>query len=244
MNMPMRATRLTLTVLFICFFALTGTACAKKVQLHSQPVVDAFGNVPPVSITLNGSGAAVAEARDIPVIVAAYGSGYDIHVDLMLIDPQAPATRAELARAAMAAALTLYRMVHADPYDDEDRPIRASVYQTYTAGYEYNVLLGTALFDSKSNDPRDFTFPGPAWKEVAAAERIATDQELAYIQQAQLKRYDWGYHDLEKRQEDLRGIITPAQDAEVSAELGIKPGTVNLAPLVLKPLGERLESVL
>ena len=45
-----------------------------------------------------------------------------------------------------------------------------------------------------------------------------------------------GYHDLESRQEDLRGIITPAQDAEVSAELGIKPGTVNLAPLALKPL--------
>ena len=33
-----------------------------------------------------------------------------------------------------------------------------------------------------------------------------------------------------------QGIITPAQDAEVSTELDIKPGTVNLAPLVLKPL--------
>ena len=102
--------------------------------------------------------------------------------------------------------------------------------------YEYNVLLATAVFDAKSNEPRDFAFPGPAWKEVAAAERIATDQELAYIQQAQLRRYDWGYPDLENRQEDLRGVITPAQDAEVSAKLGIKPGTVNLVPLVLKPL--------
>ena len=234
--MPMSVARLTLRVLLICFFALTAAACAREVQLHSQPVVDAFGDVPPASITLKGPGAAVAEARDIPVVVAAYGSGSDIHVDLMLIDPQAPATRAELARAAMSAALTLYRMVHDNAYDDEDRPIRASVYQTYTTSYEYNVLLATALFNAKSNDPRDFTFPGPAWKEVAAAERIATEQELAYIQQAQLRRYDWGYHGLDGRQEDLRGIITPAQDAEVSAELGIKPGTVNLAPLALKPL--------
>ena len=233
--MPVRVTPLALTVLFICFSALSA-ACARETPLCSQPMVDAFGNVPPVAITLKGSGAAVAEARDIPVVVAAYGSGYDIHVDLLLIDPQAPATRAELARAAMSAALTLYRMVHADAYDDDDRPIRASVYQTYTASYEYNVLLATAVFDAKSNNPRDFTFPGPAWKEVATVERIATDQELAYIQQAQLRRYDWGYHDLDGRQEDLRGIITPAQDAEVSAELGIKPGTVNLAPLALKPL--------
>ena len=178
--------------LLTCLFLLACPACAKEVQLHSQPVADAFGGVPPVSITLKSAGAAVAEARDIPVIVAAYGSGYDIHVDLLLVDPQATAARAELARAAMAAALTLYRVVHADPYDDDDRPIRASIYQVYTASYEYNVLLATAVFDSKSNDPRDFTFPGPAWPEVAAAERIATDQELAYIQQAQLRRYDWG----------------------------------------------------
>ena len=188
--MPLRVTRLTPRVLFLCFFVLTATACAREAQLYSQPVADAFGNVPPVTITLKNP--AVAEARDIPVVVAAYGSGDDIHVDLMLIDPQNPATQAELARAAMAAALTLYRMVHADAYDDEDRPIRASVYQTYTASYEYNVLLATAVFDAKSNDPRDFAFPGPAWKEVAAVERIATDQELAYIQQAQLRRYDWG----------------------------------------------------
>lgn len=233
--MPLRVTRLTLTALFICSFALTGAACARETQLHSQPVADAFGDVPPVSITLKDSGAAVAKARDIPVVVAAYGSGYDIHVDLMLVDPKAPAARAELARAAMAAALTLRRMLRAYG-DDDDRPIRASVYQVYTASYEYNVLLAMAVFDAKGNEPRDFTFPGPAWKEVAAAERIATEQELAYIQQAQLRRYDWGYHDLDKRQEDLRGIITPAQDAEVSTELDIKPGTVNLAPLVLKPL--------
>ena len=233
--MPIRVTRLTLRVLFICFFALTGTACAREAQLHSQPVADAFGDAPPVSVTLKGSGADVAEARDIPVIIAAYGSGFDIHVDLMLVDPQAPATRAELARAAMSAALTLRGLLRANG-DDDDRPVRASIYQAYTASYEYNVLLATAVFDAKSNEPRDFAFPGPAWKEVAAAERIATDQELAYIQQAQLRRYDWGYPDLENRQEDLRGVITPAQDAEVSAKLGIKPGTVNLVPLVLKPL--------
>lgn len=233
--MPMRLIRLTLTALFICFYASTGAACARQAQLHSQPVVDAFGDVPPVSITLQGSGAAVAGARDIPVVVAAYGSGFDIHVDLMLIDPQAPVTHAELARAAMSAALTLRGMLRAHG-DDDDRPVRASIYQAYTTSYEYNVLLATALFDAKSNEPRDFTFPGPAWQEVAAAERIATDQELAYIQQAQLSRYGWGYRDLENRQEDLRGVITPAQDAEVSAKLGIKPGTINLAPLELKPL--------
>ena len=231
----LKTTLLRFTFLLVGLFVLACPACAREVQLHSQPVVDAFGDVPPVSIVLKGSGAAVAEARDIPVTVAACGSGFDIHVSLMLIDPQAPATREELARAAMSAALTLRRMLRAYG-DDDDRPIRASIYQVYTVSYEYNVLLAMAIFDAKSNEPRDFTFPGPAWKEVVAAERIATEQELAYIQQAQLRRYDWGYHDLDKRQEDLRGIITPAQDAEVSTELGIKPGTVNLTPLVLKPL--------
>ena len=232
--------RLTVTlikVLCLCLLALAGPACAKQAQLRSEAVVEAFGNVPPLSMTFSGAGLGIAEARDIPVTVIAYGNGYEINVDLMLSDPQAPVTRQELARAAMSAVLTFHRIVR-HSFDDDDRnapPFRASIYQAY-GDYESGVLLATALFAPSGDDTRDLAFPGPAWKEVAATERICTETELAYIQEAQLRRYDWGYHDLQGKQEALRDRITPAQDAEVSAKLGIKPGTLNMVPLVLKPL--------
>ena len=156
-------------------------------------------------------------------------------MDLILVDPEAKVTRVELARAAMAAALTFYQVVQSDGYDDT-RPIRASIYQTYSGSYEYNVMLASAVFNPAQNNPRDFTFPGPAWKSVSAAERACTAQELAYLQLMQLSLYDWKVHDFEGEQENFRPHITSAQDAELSEKLHIKPGAVNLEPLILKSL--------
>ena len=72
--------RLTVTlikVLCLCLLALAGPACAKQAQLRSEAVVEAFGNVPPLSMTFSGAGLGIAEARDIPVTVIAYGNGYE-----------------------------------------------------------------------------------------------------------------------------------------------------------------------
>lgn len=224
---------LPLLLLLVCF-GLALPACAKETQLHSKAMVEAFGEIPPLSMSFGRGAAKLAEARDIPLIVAAYGSGYDIHVDLILADPQAEVTREELARAAMAAALALYQLARSE--DDEDRPCRASIYPFYTGSYEYNVMLASAVFDPKSDSPRDFAFPGPAWLEVKAAERNFTDLEIKYLQQVQDSLYAWGIRDFESDQEDMRPHITAAQDAEVSGKLRIKPGSVNLSPLILRSL--------
>ena len=214
-------------------FALA--ACAREVQLHSKAMAEAFGEAPPLSVSFGRGAAKLAEAKDIPLLVAAYGSGYDIHVDLVLADPQGSVTREELARAALAAALDLYQLARNEG-DEEDRPCRASIYPFYTNSYEYNVMLASAVFHPAGGSPLNFAFPGPAWLEVKAAERNFTDLEIKYLQQVQNNLYGWGIHDFEHHQEDMRPHITTAQDAEVSEKLQIKPGSVNLPPLILKSL--------
>lgn len=171
-----------LTLLLLISLGFTLPACAKEAQLHSKAVDEAFAPVPPLTVPFGHDAANLATAKDIPLIVAAYGSGHDIHVDLVLADPQATVTREELARAAMAAALTLHQIVRSQG-DDDERPIRASIYPFYTGGYEYNVMLASAVFSPAGDNPRDFAFPGQAWRELKAAERNFSEQEIKYLQQ-------------------------------------------------------------
>lgn len=230
----------TTRLLFLPALLLALLACpasAKQIELWSEPVSEGFGQVPPMKIDLGKGASSLEKAGLIPVIVAAYGSGRDIHVDLVLADPLAEVTQAELVRTVMAAAFTFCQIIQSEDAD-EDRAVRANLYPVYTNSYEYNVVLASAVIKPVSNNPARFMFPGPAWERVVAAERGCTELELSYLQQMQLKRYAWGGKESDIEQENMRKNITPEQDAEISKILGIKPGTIHLAPLVLKPLAE------
>jgi hypothetical protein len=56
--------------------------------------------------------------------------------------------------------------------------------------------------------------------------------ELRYLQEMQRRRRSWNIERADM--EAMRARVTPAQDAEISGALGIEPGSINLAPLVLK----------
>ncbi len=213
--------------------ALACPALAKSVELWSEPVSEGFGQVPPLKINLGKDASRLETAEPIQVNVAAYGSGNDIYIDLVLADPLVPLTQAELACTVMAAALTFHQITQSQN-STEKRAVRASLYPVYTGSSEYNVVLAYAVFQPDTNNPAKLDFPGPAWKQVMAVERGATELELAYLQQMQLHRYDWNID--REEQENMRKKLTPEQDAELSKKMDIKPGTINLAPLVLKPL--------
>lgn len=229
----MRACTLWLALCFaLSAFALPAVAADLRVQ--SKPIETAFGYAPskPLVIPLDRKRSALARTRGVPVQVISYGSGRDIFVNLALNDPRAPVTRAELARCAMSGAFTMYQMLQAQGAD-EDRSVRVSIFPDQGSG-EYSVLLAEAVFQPRRNDARQFTFPGPAWKRVAVVSRIPTEQELEYIRRMQLSLYGWGIKS--ERRAEMRGRLTPEQDVELSRSMGIEPGTIDLAPLELKPL--------
>jgi hypothetical protein len=227
---PHAGATLSFAFLFTLFLCFAVNAMAGELSLWSEPVGKTFRQAPaPVSIPLGESAVMLEKAGDIPVLVAAFGSGEDIHVSLALTDPQAKVTQAEMARCVMAAALTLYQFSR---QSGEKRPARASLYHAFSPiSNDFNVKLAEAVFLAATDNPRTFAFPGPAWKSVAAAERNFTEPEVNYLMMMQRIL---SYRTEER--ESMRGHLTPAQDAEISQKLNIPPGSVNIAPLLLKPL--------
>jgi len=226
----------------VCIILLTASlmACSvtnsRSVELWSQPVYDGFGvyatDVKPVTIALQGKATVLAKASELKLEVVAYGSGRDIWVSLMIDESVKKASQADLMRTAMSAVMTFHQSVY-DNSSRENRNVRANIYLIFTNSHEYNVLLATASLQSPQENSSDLTFPGPAWLQVTAVEKLPNALEAHYIQQMQLKRYRWG---IEEKQEDMRTIITPVQDKEISDQMGIPAGSINLAPFVLKPI--------
>lgn len=230
-----RALSLLLVVLFLA-------GCSKgdgKLNLRSDAVLNMFRDAsePPYqddffTIRTGPEARPLKNAKVIPLTLAAYGSGSDINVSLVLSDPTAQYTREELGRAAMSAALTFCRLVQASD-SSEDRPARATIYPFHIPVGESLVILATAEVRPENSRTPDFTFPGAAWREVRVVDRVPTELELQYLVTMQHMRYQWK---IDGPQEDMRATLTPEQDAQLSKELDIKPGTVNMAPFVLKPL--------
>lgn len=211
------------------------TACVKEqVPLWSHPIPrQFFSAIPPETLPVARGGEWLASTKNIPVELAAYGSGSDIHVTLVLADPGVPATREELAKAAMAGAFTLYRVVQTSDYPD-DRPATVEVYTEYGVTGESNVLLARATFLPQKAARSAYVYPGPAWKEIIAVERVPDKTELLYMRYMQHNRYKWGVE-----QDDelaMRARITPEQDAETSAAIGVAPGSVDLRPFILRAM--------
>jgi hypothetical protein len=234
--------KMRLPLLWLFFILAPASVCAQQsLSLWSEPIADFARNAgatitpAPVSIPLQNNAVFLSNAKEIPLEMISYGSGAYININLELADPQAAVTQAELARSAMAAALAWYQVAVQDE-SSAGRAVRASVYQKIWNFGEYNVLLAVAIFQPASKEPSSFTFPGPAWKQVAAVERICTDIELRYLQTMQRLLYTWGVMGSSDERAAMRGQLSAAQDAEISAKLNIQPGTINLAPLLLKPV--------
>ncbi|MDR1396655.1 MAG: hypothetical protein LBJ14_02850 [Desulfarculales bacterium] len=230
---PRSGAILPFAFLFTLLLGFAAGAKAGELSLWSDPVGKTFRQTPaPVSIPLGANAVILGKAGEIPVSVAAVGSGIDIHVSLVLTDSQAEVTQAEMARCVMAAALTLHQV---SKNSGKDRAARASLYHAFSPiSNDFNVKLAEAIFLPAANNPRTFAFPGPAWKRVAAVERNFTETEANYLMVLQSQGREWGI-DTEDR-EAARERLTPAQDAAISQEVNIHPGSINMAPLLMKPL--------
>lgn len=216
------------------------TACqsSQSLELWSQPVYEGFGvyaeqEIKPITIPLTGSHSRrLSQATNLATKVVSYGSGGDIWVNLVVDKSVESASREDLIRTAMSAAMVFYQFVYHDG-SDEDQSVQANIYMVYTNSHEYNVLLATASIAAPPEKYTDLSFPGEAWFNVIAAERLPTKTEIRYVQEMQLNRYDWG---IKVDQEDMRLMLTPEQDAQISHKLNIAPGSINLEFLVLKPI--------
>jgi len=133
----------------------------------------------------------------------------------------------------MSAASIYYQITRLGPHDVSTRAVQANIYQNYTNDGENNILLATATITSTPEKHTDFTFPGSAWTDVYAVERLPSDLEFRYLQLMQQNLFDWK---IRVPQENARTLLTPEQDHQISNQLNIAPGSVNLAPFVLKPI--------